>query len=436
MRGGIHKKGNKYYAVLYDGIDPGTGRKRRSWIPAGTRRSDAEKVLAAEIKRRHDGEPIPTEKLTVGQYLTDRWLPIQKSRVRASTFDSYRRNIDLHVLPAIGRRPLEKLTADDLDLFYATLLTAGRKKPVGTSGKSGQPVGLAPKTVRNIHMMLSKAMSDAQRKGLVVRNVVTMADAPTLKGRQEGNIKAWEIGQLRTFLDSVRGHRLHPAFHLASYTGMRRGEVLGLRWCDLDLDHQRLSVRQALVSIAYEVEISDVKTGTGRRTIDLDATTVDVMKAWKIERAEEKGGVEPRGDELVFVKPDGSWVHPHSFSQVLDRKVAKLDVPTISLHDLRHTHATLLLKARVPVKVVSERLGHANVAFTMAVYQHVLPGMQAEAASTFEDLLGGVIDWNDWVTGTAPDGTADSDEPSEEANESDGSDESAGAEVSEEASDE
>jgi integrase len=129
MRGGIQKKGNRYYAVIYDGVDPGTGKKRRTWVPAGTRRSDAEKVLNAEIKRRHDGEPVPTEKLTLGQYLTERWLPIQKSRVRASTYDAYRRNIDLHVVPALGRRPLDKLTGEDLDLFYATLLTEGRKKP-------------------------------------------------------------------------------------------------------------------------------------------------------------------------------------------------------------------------------------------------------------------------------------------------------------------
>jgi integrase len=422
MRGGIHKKGNYYYAVVYDGVDPTTGRKRRSWIPAGTRRSDAEKLLAEEIKRRHDGIPVPTEKLNLGQYLTQRWLPIQKSRVRASTYDSYRRNIDLHVLPALGHRPLDKLSPDDLDVFYATLLTEGRKKPVGKKSKSSgtpvvadKPAGLAPKTVRNIHLMLSKAMSDAQRKGLVVRNVVSLADAPTLKSRQEGNIKAWNVEQLQTFLDAVRGHRLHPAFHLASHTGMRRGEVLGLRWCDLDLDAARLSVRQALVSIAYEAQISDVKTGTGRRTIDLDRGTVDVLKAWRIERAEEKGGIEPAGDELVFVKPDGSWIHPHSLSQLLDRKVAKIDVPKISLHDLRHTHATLLLKAGVPVKVVSERLGHANVAFTMAVYQHVLPGMQAEAAATFYGLLGGdVINWSDWIS---DDPDSDNSEASDETEE-------------------
>jgi integrase len=407
MRGGIQKKGNSYYAVVYDGIDPGTGKKRRRWIPAGPRRADAEKLLNAEIKRRYDGEPVPTEKLTLGEYLTERWLPIQKSRVRASTYDSYRRTIDLHVLPALGRRPLDRLTPEDIDLFYATLLTEGSKKARPTSPKSkatsraggDTSTGLAPKTVRNIHLMLNKALADAQRKGLVVRNVVSLADAPTLKNRQEGNIKAWDAAQLRTFLDAVRDHRLHPAFHLASHTGMRRGEVLGLRWCDLDLDARRLSVRQALVSIAYDIEISDVKTSTGRRTIDLDPVTVDALKAWRIERAEEKGGIEPCGDELVFVKRDASWIHPQSFSQVLDRKVAKLDVPTISLHDLRHTHATLLLKAGVPVKVVSERLGHANVAFTMSIYQHVLPGMQAEAAATFAGLINTALDWNDFIPG-------------------------------------
>ncbi len=107
MRGGIHKKGNRWYAVVYDGVDPGTGKKRRRWVPAGTRRSDAERVLADLIGRKYDGEPAPTERLAVGQYLTERWLPIQKSKVRASTYDSYRRNIDLHVLPALGRRPLK-----------------------------------------------------------------------------------------------------------------------------------------------------------------------------------------------------------------------------------------------------------------------------------------------------------------------------------------
>lgn len=168
---------------------------------------------------------------------------------------------------------------------------------------------------------------------------------------------------------------------------MRRGEVQGLRWRDLDLDAGRVSVRQALVSVAYDVSISDVKTGTSRRTIDIDDDVVQILRHWRKTRTEERDGEEPAPDDLVFVKADGTWMHPDIFSQLFDRTVARIDVPAISLHDLRHTHATLLLQAGVHVKVVSERLGHANVAFTMNVYQHILPGMQAEAADTFSWLI-------------------------------------------------
>lgn len=381
MRGSIQKKGKQWYAVIYDGVNPQTGKYIRRWVPAGTRRADAEKVLADLVQRSHGGETVVSEKVTLGEYLTERWLPIQQARLRASTFDSYRRNIELHVLPALGARPLDRLTVEDIDLFYAKLLTGGRKN------SKGPMKALAPKTVRNIHVMLNKAMADAHRKGTVIRNVVALADAPSLKARKRDEMKAWDADQLMDFLDAIRKHRLHPVFHLSAHTGLRRGELLGLRWGDLDLDAGSLSVRQALVSVAYDVQLSDVKTGAGRRTIDLDAGTVDVLKAWRIERAEEKGGVQPTDTEMVVAKPDGSLIHPDIFSQVFDRVVAKLAVPDISLHDLRHTHATLLLKAGVPVKVVSERLGHSNVAFTMNTYQHVLPGMQAEAAELFASLL-------------------------------------------------
>lgn len=385
MRGGIQKKGKNYYAVIYDGIDPGTGRKRRRWVPAGTRRADAERLLADLIRRKYEGEPVPTEKLTLGEYLIARWLPVQQSKLRASTYDSYRRNIELHVVPALGRRPLDKLTAEDVDLFYADLLTKGRKKR--SPAEKLEVTGLAPKTVRNIHVMLHKALGDAAREGTVTRNVVALADPPSLQARKRPEIKAWDADQLVQFLDAVDSHRMAPAFHLAAHTGMRRGEVLGVRWRDLDLDAGMVSVRQALVSVGYEMSISDVKTGSSRRTIDIDEGVVQVLRDWRKHRTEERDGADPAADDLVFVKADGTSMHPDIFSQLFGRTVAKLDVPVISLHDLRHTHATLLLKAGVHVKVVSERLGHSNIAFTMNTYQHVLPGMQAEAAALFSELL-------------------------------------------------
>jgi integrase len=384
MRGTIQKKGKKWYAVVYDGVNPATGDYRRRWVQAGTRRADAEKLLAELVKRSHRGETVVSEKLTLGQYLIERWLPVQEARLRKSTHNAYRRNIELHVIPALGKRQLDQLSPEDIDVFYAALLKSGRKK---RPGEKGPARGLAPKTVHNIHVMLNKALGDAARKGTVVRNVVALADAPSLQARKRPEIKAWEVDQLVRFLDAIAPHRMAPALYFAAHTGMRRGEVLGVRWRDLDLDAGQVSVRQALVSVAYEVSISDVKTGTSRRTIDIDADVVQVLKDWHKVRTEERDGVEPTADDLVFVKADGTSMHPDIFSQLFDRTVAKIDVPNITLHDLRHTHATLLLKAGVNVKVVSERLGHANIAFTMHVYQHVLPGMQAAAADTFSLLL-------------------------------------------------
>ena len=384
MRGTVQKKGKKWYAVIYDGVNPATGEYRRRWVQAGTRRGEAEKLLVELVKRAHRGEAVVSEKLTLEQYLVDRWLPIQEARLRASSFDSYRRNIELHVIPALGKRPLDRLSPEDIDVFYAALLKGGRKK---RSGEKGPARGLAPKTVHNIHVMLNKALGDAARKGTVVRNVVALADAPSLQARKRTEIKAWEIDQLVRFLDAIAPHRMAPAYYFSAHTGMRRGEVLGVRWRDMDLDAGRVSVRQALVSVAYQMSISDVKTGTSRRTIDIDADVIQVLRDWRKVRTEERDGVEPGPDDLVFVKADGTSMHPDIFSQLFDRTVAKIDVPDISLHDLRHTHATLLLKAGVNVKVVSERLGHSNVAFTMNVYQHVLPGMQAAAADTFSLLL-------------------------------------------------
>jgi integrase len=381
MRGHIAKKGNRYYAVVYEGVDPVTRKPRHRWYVGGRTRKDAERVLTDLIKRQHDGDYRAPERVTLGDYLVERWLPAKRGQLRPSTFDSYARNIQNHVLPRVGSIPIQRLTPEDLDAFYAHLLTEGR-----LNGSGG---GLSAKSVRYVHGIIRKALADALRKGSVTRNVADLADPPKPSATRTRSMQVWTAAQLRQFLEEIGGHRLFPALYLAANTGMRRGEVLGLRWKDVDLDRSRLSVQQALVNVAYELQLADVKTTTSRRTIDLDERTIGVLRSWRKAQLEEQLLVGRRDDHdaLVFAQPDGSPIHPDYFSQVFERHMARSELPRIRLHDLRHTHATILLQAGVPVKVVSERLGHSSPAFTMTVYQHVLPGMQADAAATFSKAV-------------------------------------------------
>ena len=173
-------------------------------------------------------------------------------------------------------------------------------------------------------------------------------------------------------------------------TGMRRGEVLGLRWKDVDLDNARLHVRQAVVSVAYEVIVSSPKNHHAR-VIDLDLGTVEHLRLHRKRQEEERElwGEDYIDSDLVVCKENGEPLHPQTYSQAFERIIAKSELPRIRLHDLRHTHATIALSAGIPTKIVSERLGHESPAFTLKQYAHVMPGMQAEAASAIASIVAG-----------------------------------------------
>jgi integrase len=203
------------------------------------------------------------------------------------------------------------------------------------------------------------------------------------------------MGGARTaqFLASVHGTRLEAVWRLVAMTGMRRGEVLGLRWADVDLTAARLSVRHAVVAVAYDVIESTPKSHNAR-VVDLDPATVELLRAHRQLQLEEREewGVDYQYHDLIAAKEDGSPIHPHSFSQAFGRHIRRAGLQTIRRHDLRHTHATLALKAGVPVKVISERLGHESPAFTLKQYAHVIPGMQAAAAALLAELINEHVD--------------------------------------------
>jgi len=374
MKGYVVQKGSRFYAVIYGGVDPMTGRERGRWHPAGTDKDDANELAA-----RLAAQASPTRAaagLTVATFMRPRWLPAKRVSLRPSTWDGDRRLVELHAVPRLGGNPLRRLQASHLQVLYSELLINGRRDGQG---------GLNYKTVLEVHGIIRKALADARRRGLVSSNVAEHAEAPKRR-RPQSPLRAWNAQQLQEFLATARSHRLFPAFWLAANTGMRRSELLGLRWGDVDLESSRLGVTRALVSVAYELHDSPGKTRSSRRSVDLDARTVEVLRAWRHERRAEAG--HSMGEEdRVIAHPDGEPIHPDSFSQTFNRLVARAGVPRLWLHDLRHTHASLMLKERVPIRVVSERLGHATPGFTMATYRHVLPSMQADAARIFAGLI-------------------------------------------------
>lgn len=377
MRGHVRKRGSKWVVVVDIGRDE-NGKRKQKWHSGFERRRDAEAALAEIIGRVEKGSYVESSKITVGAYLTERWLPAIKTRVRPSTHDSYRRNVQRHLVKRIGNLRLQQLSGDALNAMYAECIESGRR-----DGK-----GLSPRTVRYLHAIMHRALADAMRWRLVTRNVAEQADPPRQR-RNRAAIATWTAPQLRAFLEHVREDRLYALWHLLASTGMRRGEALGLALDSVDLDAKRLAVTRALIAIGYEIEFSEPKTERGRRNVALDSQTVAALRAHRKDQIAEQLALGPAYEDrgLVFCCEDGTPIHPDRASKLFAQHVKAAGLPRIRLHDLRHTHATLALAAGVHPKVVSERLGHSSIAITLDTYSHAIPALQEEAASAVAALI-------------------------------------------------
>ncbi len=374
----VTEKRGVHYAVIYEGRNPVTGRERRRWHRCESR-IDAERLartLTAEHERRHRAG----SSMTLGDYLLGQWLPAREATVARSTHARDGKAIEHYLLPHLGDTPLRRLRAENIRSLYQRLLITGSQR--------GGP--LAAKTIANLHQLLRSALRDAVDRGLLPVSPMAGVQPPDPRSHPSGarRAKSWTATELGAFIDATAHSQHSMLFRLTAATGMRRGEVLGLRWDDIHFDTGRIEITQALIAIGYQLEFTRLKTRTSRRNVALDADTLALLVDWRRRQAAQLAATGAANEHgLVFTRADGKPLHPHTVSQAFERAQRRLEVSPIRFHDLSHAHASLLLRDRVPIKVVSERLGHANPAFTMTTYQHVIPGMQEDAAAAFGQLL-------------------------------------------------
>ncbi len=358
------------------------GRRRQTKRTFKTKR-EAQDALVELLASRRSGTFVEPSRLTLRSYLAQ-WLSGLVNIGRApTTLRNYRGKVDLYVLPRIGDMPLQELRATDLDALYADLLTHG-----GTRGDGR----LSLATVHQVHVILGKALHDAERKGLVSRSVARLASPPTLTAArsQAPEMNVWTPAELQTFLASLEGDPWAAVLHVLAMTGMRRSEAVALRWSDVDFHRSRLTIHQAATFLDGNEVVGTPKSRRSRRVIDLDAMTVAVLRRQRAQQLEQRmfvGAGAPDDDSRVFGLADGRPMRGDSVTSAFGRLVRRSGLPQIRLHDLRHTHATHLLAAGVNIKLASERLGHASVSFTLDTYGHCLPGQQAEAAAAVSALV-------------------------------------------------
>jgi integrase len=362
-------KNNRWY-VLVDVPTGPDGKRRRRGVGGFKTKREAKAAEAEALRRIRDGVFVEPSRLTLGAYLTEMWLPSMRNQVRATTLGGYRHNVRAYLVPRLGNIRLQQLTTARVGAFYGELVVSG--------GREGRP--LSPKTVRYVHTTLRRALRDAMADGLVVRNVAAQARPPRAR-RVE--MRTWTAEQVGIFLASVREDRLYAAWLLLATLGMRRGELLGLRWADVDLNEGRIAIRHTLVMVDGKPAMAEPKTAKGRRSLTLAPEVLDSLRVHHAHQVAERlsQGTDYSDSGLVITAEDGRPMHPETLSGVFVRRAKRAGLPPIRLHDLRHSVASILLARGVHPKVVSDMLGHATIALTLDTYSHVIPSLQQEAAN-------------------------------------------------------
>jgi len=379
MRGHIRKRSARSWTIVVDiGRDPVSGKRRQKWQTVQGTKRDAERTLRETLSALEKGIYIEPSCKTLSEWLNE-WLQTYVTlHTTPRTQESYCSTIEKHLIPALGLIPLTQLKPQHLQDYYINALSNGRCDNKG---------GLSKRSVLYHHRILSEALSHAVKMGILVRNVAEVADPPRPSHVKMNPLTPWAVSR---FLDAAKNSEYYVFFSTLLYTGVRRGELLGLRWRNLDLDFATLHV----VETAYKLGdgtyvIKEPKTPHSRRVVNLPPSLSLLLRKYRQDKEliQKLFGHDLGEDDFVFAHPDGRLPDPSAISRAFSRVLDNAGLPHVRLHDLRHTHATLMLKAGVHPKIVSERLGHANINITLDTYSHVLPGLQEAAAERFDKML-------------------------------------------------
>ena len=379
------RKDGRWQGSVLLGYDPETGKERRKYFYGETRREVQQKInkIAVKIQAGTYREP---SRITVEEWFTT-WLnDYMKLSLRPTTWTSYGYQIEGHIIPALGHLKLSELQTAHIQRLYNEKLKSGRL--------DGKPGGLTPKSVRFIHTVIHSCLEQARKEGMITINPASAVRLPKLEQRE---IRYLDSGEIKEFLEVARDSKHFAAFFLALNTGMRRGEILGLRWKDIDLEEGQLTVNQGLVRVSGKgLVFQEPKTKLSNRTISLSPMVLKVLKEHRKKQAEYRllsgGAYDEGGLDLVFANEIGKPICPRAFTRIFERLLKRAGLEAACLHDLRHTFATMALEQGVNVKTVQETLGHHSAAFTMDVYAGTTERMKREAADKVGGLLASLLE--------------------------------------------
>lgn len=380
MKGSIRERSPGHFAIILEQRDPLTGKRKRKWHSFKGTKRQAQIECARLISELNGGSYVEPSKVTVLQFL-ERWLKHIKPNVSPRTHERYEQIAMKNIAPLIGGKPLLKLKPIEISEAYSSALASGRRDGKG---------GLSPRTVHHMHRVLFSALDQAERWKMVSRNPAALLEKRDRPKIEKKAVRTIDAPATAAVFDAARERRLFIPLVLAAFCGLRRGEITALRWRAVDLDRGQLAVLASSEQMDDgTVREKEAKSGRAR-TVALPSLAVEELRRWRVVQAQEllRLGTRVHDDWLVVTQADGSALQPRSLTHVVS---AFLKEWGITLHGLRHSHASHMLASNVHPKIVQERLGHSSIAITMDVYSHLMPNMQGDAADAVDVVLRAAI---------------------------------------------